>query len=352
MALLLENTQPKIEVVVLDVDEELGTVLVDALSLRLVGVSVESFGASDPARGESASPYAYVRIRGPLDDDTYPISIIISDGRAYERQVVAPEAMAGRILASELALLLRSIEEGTLRADRDDAIIPAHENEATPPNEPHPAEAPEHDTDPALFTALELGLRLSPGGLLGIAPTQNIGESGAGTGSAGLELRWPGGPALSANLRIGARRFAPYTLVRVRIGLGGGYVLRRGSFEMPAVLLLGIEPWGIRARGRDTSIHPVAGTAKQAPLLGFVARVDPGVRVSLAGPSALLMRLGPFIELAGSAVFSDGVGVPRVRDTTTSAIVARLGGLELAMGLSVHLWLALGGPRGEPTATP
>jgi len=349
------TTHQRIERVLLDADIDLYGTLAEALALRLAGISIEAFA---PAAVQQEVMQAYVHVRR-LDDDAYQVSIILSDGRAYERHVAASEDMAGRIVGSELALLLRGLEEGTLQPDREGAAIPSAkapqidasedpERSSDTPTAPGP-DLPNSPPSPADDDAgssnaarLELGPRVALGGLLGLAPAGNIGDSGAAAGMLGLDLRWPSGAALSVDVRLGGHRSAPFSLIRTRIALGGGYVLRRRAFEMPVLAHFGVEPWGVRRQGRGTDVHPLAGTARQVPLLGVSVRAAPGVRVSIAGRPALLMRLGPFVELSGSAAFSDGVGVPRLYDATTQEVVARLGGLEAALGLTIQVWLAVG----------
>ncbi len=349
--------RPRLAVVRLDVDEQLRAPLTEALSLRLEA-SIEAFGDHTPGRGDEGQ--AYVRIRGP-DHETYAIAIILSDGRAYDRQVVAPPSMAGRILGSELALLLRGIDEGTLVPDRQDAVIPPPDPEPAPVEpvqEGPPESVPSTDEGSSSHrpapprSLLELGLRADAGGLLGIVPAVDIGASAAGAGGLGLDLRWPGGAVLSADLRVGGRRVAPYSVIRTRIALGGGLVARRGAFELPVVAQLAIEPWGVRAQGRGTTVHPIDGAARQVPLVGVVVRASPGARLSVAGRPSSMVRIGPYVELSGSAVFSDGVGVPRLRDVGTGAVVARMGGLELAAGLSLQLWLELEAGASRSRSTP
>lgn len=368
--LAAEPTSPRIELVLLDTDPPLRDALADALSLRLGHVTITPYEGTRPAA--DAGLHAYVHVPPPRDEH-YRVELIVSDGRAYAREVVASATSADRVLGGELALLLRGIEEGTLVPDRHDAVIPdADDGDPVAPDHadvPVPVPAPSDTVPPDDGAAhaeapteapddperLELGMFAGAGGLLGIAPATDIGRSGAATGELGLELRWASGAAITADVRVGGRRPTPFSIVRTRIAAGGGIVLRRGAFELPLRLRLTLEPWGVRADGRGTPVMPRHGSARQVPLLGVAARADPGVRLSIAGHPSRLLRLGPFVELAASAVWSDGVGVPRLLDADTGDVVARLGGLELALGVAVELWLGLGRspPRNRPSpATP
>jgi hypothetical protein len=339
---------PRIERVWLDVEASLQPSLREALSLRLSPVPITDHDASRPSNGEGNGLHVYVFVPEPRDE-RYDVEIIVSDGRAYTRRIAAPAAMAGRILGSELALLLRGIEEGTIVPDRQDARMPGtdtggstSDDEPVGPVPPKPSPAVIDSRSARTEPRLELGVIAAMGGLLGIAPTADIGRSVAVLGELGMEVRWPSGAAVSADIRMGGRHTSPFSLLRTRIAVGGGYVLRRGAFELPLRMWLGVEPWGVRVHGRGTPVVPLHGNARQVPLLGLVARADPGIRMSFATRPSLAMRLGPYVELAGSAAWSDGVGVPRLRAADTGEVVARLGGLELGLGLSVQLWLAMG----------
>lgn len=350
------ETTLRIERVMLDADAPLQSSLQGALALRMAPTPVTAYEGATPG---TDGLRVYVYVQDP-HEDRYRVEVIVSDGRAYAREIVAPEAMAGRILGGELALLLRGIEEGTLVPDRHDAVIPG--SDAVGPVDDReaslaPAKAPLDDPEPHAADAprLELGLFTGGGGSFGVAPAPDIAASGIGLGELGFELRWPTGASVSADLRVGGRRSSPFSVVRTRIALGGGYVLRRGTLELPLRAWLGVEPWGVRANGRGTPVVPIDGAARQVPLLGLVLRADPGLRLSFAERPALAVRIGPYVELAASAVWSDGVGAPRLRAAGTGEVVARLGGLELGLGLGLQLWLATSqGPlRGRPPrATP
>lgn len=59
------------------------------------------------------------------------------------------------------------------------------------------------------------------------------------------------------------------------------------------------------------------------------------------GPRGRAFRLAPFVELAGSAIPARNGGVARLRvqDTSGTRELFRVGGLELALGLELGLWL-------------
>lgn len=353
---------PRVGRVRLDAEASLQPALLDALGLRLAPIPIVAHQAAAPApTGEGLQ--VYVHVPAPLDA-RYRVEIIVSDGRAYAREIAAPEAMAGRILGGELALLVRGIEEGTLAPDRRDAVIPvdadphvdprADERASQPPSGPL-APAVARASPPPVDPRAELGLFMGGGGSLGVAPGAHLAASAVGAGALGLEVRWPGGGAVSAEVRVGGRRPSPFSVVRTRVAVGGGYVLRRAAFELPVRLWLAVEPWGVRMHGRGTPVTPLAGAARPAPLVGLVARAEPGLRVPLPTRPSLALRVGPYVELAGSAVWSEGAAVPRLYDAGSHAVIARLGGLELGLGLCAQLWVvgAHGGSRGRSArATP
>jgi hypothetical protein len=354
-------TAPRLERVRLAADPSLQPLLLDALGLRMAPVPVVPHDTATAA-GEGLE--VYVHVPAPTDE-RYRVEIIVSDGRAYAREIAAPAAMAGRILGGELALLLRGIEEGTLVPDREDAVIPDEQavedagrvEEDVAPERPAPAPAPTaaRTASPRPAPRLQLGLFAGSGGSLGVAPGTDVAASAVASGELGLELRWPSGGAMSADVRMGGRRPTPFSVIRTRIAVGGGYVLRRGRLELPLRLWLGVEPWGVRTRGRSTAVMPIDGAARRVPLLGVAVRAEPGVRVPWPARPLLALRVGPYVELAGSAVWSNGVGVPRLMAADNGDVIARLGGLELGLGLCVQLWLDVGEspPRGRvPRAAP
>ena len=78
--------------------------------------------------------------------------------------------------------------------------------------------------------------------------------------------------------------------------------------------------------------------------LGGHVRVVPSWRLPL-GPD-LALRVGPRFELSGSALAQAGA-VARlvVFEDQTPSVLARVGGLELGVGLEVGLAWSLPGPR-------
>jgi hypothetical protein len=73
--------------------------------------------------------------------------------------------------------------------------------------------------------------------------------------------------------------------------------------------------------------------------LGGVLRVAPAWRHATRRGRSL--RLAPFVELAGSALPTDDGGVARLRAQDDAGVhdLFRVGGLELAVGLELGLWM-------------
>jgi hypothetical protein len=137
------------------------------------------------------------------------------------------------------------------------------------------------------------------------------------------------GALVIAGLRAGARTNADYTLGRVRIGLGGGWAWQWRTFVVQATAAATIEPWFVTTSGRvpDTDRRPTGA------LLGGAARLSPMGRIAVGRRHLVI---GPFVELGGSAMPS---GVARVHTAMQDGELAfRVGGFELAGGLTIGLW--------------
>jgi hypothetical protein len=137
-------------------------------------------------------------------------------------------------------------------------------------------------------------------------------------------------------------------LARLRIAAGGGYAWRRGAFELPVAGLVSIEPWWLRRNGTAAPIERDGTSRSSRPLVGAGVRLSPGLFVSRKHPRAPSVRVGARAELSGAFVPDGGastveIGLDDGAGGRTAA--ARLGGLELWLGLDVAIWFPIRGAR-------
>ncbi len=339
----------------------------DALGVRAPGRAIHRFGDPDapPLRADDDAPRGlFVDIeeltRAELDPDdpdadapevavtvTLRLTMIQSDGRAYERELETPQGDA-RAVALVLANTLAAIEEEAITPDRVQVTLPApgspapefdmsiktHQNRAEEeeaalvvpaPRSPAPA--------PALPPRLELGLDLSPSFAAVLGPGSIQGLSGGG-GELRLSTRFPVGASAALGLRLLTRGVDTVRALRARVTLGGGYVLRLGEVEFAALAGFTVEPW-------TTLGAPTPTGARDSPpvLLGGLASASVGYRLAPRARPHLRLRVGGRLELSGSALPS-GLAVELV-DARTDALLLGLGGFELLLGLDVALWFEL-----------
>jgi hypothetical protein len=279
-----------------------------------------------------------------LQGDAVAVTLVLSDGRAYYRTLEASPDDAPRLAASTIANLLAAIEEDELPPDEEDVPLPPEQEPAPEPTPPEPKAtppkpAPKATPQPRPPEPRFLELEAIAAGTAGVAlgPPSPGGFAGGG-GLLGLELRWPTGALVSLTGRSHWHRPEPLTVGRTRISLGGGYAWRRGRFELRTVLALDVEPWGVRRDGRrEPVLYPDGQRRDRGLQLGGHLRLSPSWRVPLG--SALALRVGPRVELAGGAL-AQAAGVARllVADAAGQpSMVARVGGLELSAGLELGL---------------
>ncbi|MCB9702958.1 MAG: hypothetical protein H6711_13775 [Myxococcales bacterium] len=325
----------------------------DAIALRLPRLALHHRESGAPA-DDRPGLHAYIEVRRD-SGDAIALTIILADGRAFRRVLEADDADAPRAIAGALASLIPAIEEASIEADEEDVPLPpafsAELGSPAPEPEPEPAPEPEPEPEPAPDEGsaattpepadagapapdrpppLELGLNLGSGGLVGFVPP-SAGWRGA-AGWLGLELRWRRGLLLGAELRLAGVSAPDVRLLRLRSALGVGYGLRRGPFEVPIVALLSVEPWWVRGPGGPLSPTHAADGSAARPLLGLGVRLSPGYRVELGG-GRLSLRIGVRLEAMTSGEPRAGLRRPVLGDALT------LGGLELAGGLDLTLWL-------------
>ena len=339
-------TQPAVQRLQVDLAGFADDPVLAALRLRLQGREILRHADA------TATPDLYLRVER-TGDTTATMQAITADGRAYDRSFTIEVGQEVRSVATTAVNLLFAIQQGTVVPDQQGVAIPEPpppEPEPPPPSpeplEPHPepsATNPEppkpSPPNPGLAPPRKTTLALvtHAAATLGLGPPQQPPLAAAGAG-LGLELRAPSGLAASFELRAAGLRRADLGLARLRVAVGLGYALRRDRFELPVLLVLAVEPWWPLQSGSATTLQSDGATTRGSPLLSAHLRLSPGVRLTPARGPAL--RLGPRLELGGGFVLDDG---PRVvsLDDPTGTPRARLGGLELSLGLELAVQFSL-----------
>ena len=295
--------------------------------------------------------YAAVR---RLDDGALAITLITSDGRAYDRTLPAEQVQSVRAVAGVLANLVYATEAGETQPDRTEVPIPPPQ-----PAEPHPEPEPPPKSEPPPKPAAkptpkptpketprrwELGLAPSGGVIVGIAPRTTGSALAAGHGALAIDLRAPIGALVSAGVRVGGRVQDPLALVRTRVDLGAGWDFRWRHAELALVGAMSVELWRARMDGSNVALEIDGDDTKRPVLLGGFARVSPGWYVPAKRRGAPSLRLGARVDAGGSAALGRGghtidIGVEQADGSREGAL--RLGGLELCAGLELVLWFGL-----------
>lgn len=335
---------PRIGVAILRADELDQPALARALQLRSPRLTLVAAGEeAPPAAAGELRAYIEVRRREPALVD---LTLILPDGRAWLRPVEVDPDAPTRPIAGALANLIAGIEDESVAPDRKDVAIPQALVE--PPPEPEIVERPPaQDTTPPTPAPeppppprWQLGPGLRLGATLGLA-APDPGLHGLGFGG-GLDARSPRGLLLALDLQLLARPLGQYLVTRTRIAVGVGYALRRGNFEVPAALLVGVEPWRLRRDGeRVGQIDSKDGPPR--PLLGAGLRLSPGYSAPV-GKSARL-RVGLRLELWTSGQpHRGGLGKARLLLPDGPPDIS-VGGPELHLGLEIGLWFDVGKPK-------
>jgi hypothetical protein len=305
----------------------------EAASFRLPGVRLrEATGEADPACSNRLHGYVELRL---VDDGVWELTLIASDGRAWFRTVTSEPDQAARSLASALANLLAAIEDASIEPDAHQVEAPIELEPAAPPEPLPPAEPPppsepppsESPPEPKLGPVLlELAPRLSGAVVIGLAP--GPGFRGAG-GGVGLDLRLPDGLGFGLDVRALRSAAAEVTLVRTRVALGVGWVARYGRFEIPVMISGVVEPWLVRTGRNSTPLG-------QPPMIGGGLRVAPGVLLPVGSVS---LRIGALLGFEIAVEAARGGLTPAIARDPTSDPILRAGGVELAAGLELGVWI-------------
>lgn len=323
-----------------------------ALALRLPDVKLAPHDRPAPAIGDGVLA-VFVDIGRAPTSDAFALTIVVSDGRAYDRVVAVepgtPDDDVTRLLASHVGNLVSGIEAGTARPDRENVPMPvAPIAPVEPPRCPAPPAAKPCPEPPKTATPkpppnVELGVDGAAVAIVGLGRPGDSDRFAAWGGGTGLRVRHRSGATVLVDVRVSGRAL-PFDLrmVRARVALGLGYVLRVRSFELESAVAFTVEPWFLRHDGAASSFADRNGSGRDAkPMLGGFVRLVPGhvFRVK----EDVQLRVGPRFELGASSALGDRGRVAQLQIVQDDARVeaGRVGGIELALGLDVTLWLGL-----------
>ncbi|MCA9694122.1 MAG: hypothetical protein KC636_31340 [Myxococcales bacterium] len=341
---LQSSLNTPIEVVVLRADSVDAAALERALASRAPGVAIYRFGddAAPALTGDAPGRRVFIDVAvAPADaaEPGYRLIFILTDGRAYERDV--GEEGGVRAIASAIANTLAAIEDDAIRPARKQATIPEPTPAApapTPEPEPAPEPAPAEPApvepapvEPAPTPLLDLGFDLAPVTALVLAPGRLQGSAGYG-GALRLTARLPRGAGFAIGARTLARSSDGLWLVRTRVSAAAGYILRVNAVELVTIAGASVEPWSVREGGERITLG--AG-----PLLGGFVSAAFGYRLRPRRREGLALRIGARLELGGSALPSGRAAEVRRPDELRPTL--GLGGFELAVGIDVALWFTL-----------
>jgi hypothetical protein len=222
---------------------------------------------------------------------------------------------------------LAAIEDASVEPDAHEVALPV-ELEPSVVAEPISPVSPSPSAPQQGRVVLELGPRLSGGVVVGLAP--GPGFRGAG-GGFGLDLRLPDGLAFGLDVRVLGSAAAGVALIRTRVALGVGGIVRRGMFELPVMISGVIEPWLVREAG---SASPLG----QPPMIGGGARVAPGLLLPIGSVS---LRIGALLGFEIAVEAAQGGLIPAIARDPTSEPILRAGGVELVGGLELGVWFSV-----------
>lgn len=288
--------------------------LVPALRVRRPDLDIES---GSLATGRDTSQLSVDR-----GSDGLRLVLRHTDGNTYARDVPADDDIGTRAVASDVAAFLNAVERGSV--------------------EPEPKRARTRSSSDArrtpLADALQLGLAVGPSLTTPLADGDSARAGAYLAGDFIARLQIVHNVLFEFSVRGGGKRAAGHRLARGRIGIGGGYRLTRGNFDLPLTAALTIEPWSIRQRRDDA-----ADLDTDMPLSGPPALVGLALR---AAPAALLplrngmsVRIGGAFELATSAVPGAGGGALEVTPEQNDDPAFRVGGFGAAFMAEIGIWM-------------
>lgn len=347
------DARPQLRALALRTEDIDRAALADALRLRLPGLEVTT-GSLPPQDPDAPALDLFARVDSGSGPDEYLLTLVASDGRAFDRRIeTAPEQDAQQraaTVARTIAVLVPGIEAGTVAPDRADVAIPDEARDdcepcpepQAPPPEPETLEAVPPPPPPT-----EEPPRVELGPRVGLALATGLGSPGdvdrfAGAGPAlGFAVRLRSGALVVAGARFitrtGGDDDGPRTRVsRLRVHVAGGYVWRpRGAFELESLAGISVEPWWVHRDGSRVSFDDAS-----PPLVGGMLRVAPGGRWQR---ERVAIRVGAFAELALAWLPRAGAGVARISARRSGALVPlfRMGGPEVVFGLETRVWLGV-----------
>ncbi len=320
-------------------DERAGATSIDALVIDATVAELVALEAavrlrigecpvtrSDRARKPRAGElFAYLEVEPGAGDRT-TLRLTLGDARAWVRMIDAPPADRTREIATTVGNLMAGIEIDAIAPDLRDVPLPVPLRPAVVPVPP-----PAVVATPAPPRAA-WGLGLDAMAVLELGPPAPTGFGAGGVALRG-GARLPSGALLEASIRGAWYARGPYTLTRLRLELAAGYALHRGRFALHTTAGATVEPWFVTSSG---GLSP-GDRRPTSALVGGTVRLSPQWRV---GGGTRRVHLGPFVEVAGSAVPGANGGVARLREGTGADAndVYRAGGLELAAGVAFGLW--------------
>jgi hypothetical protein len=319
--------------------------LLDDIRLRVPDRTISSHAEPRPLEA-----YAYALVT--RTNGSIRLTLIRGDGDAYDRTITDTPNQSARVSASALANLLFAVEAGDLAPDRtevevpplpddiqDAAAVPTIVRTATVEPTPRPSNEQSVERE----TRHALGVELSAGPTIGLAPATAADPLSGGGGAAALLFRANQGATAFLQLRaIGLARNG-HGVARIRVAAGGGYTWRRDRFELASIAAASIEPWLVRHDLASVRVLRDTGSRARFPLLGAFLRASPGVVLRPRSSEGPVVRLGGHVEVAGSFVVDDGARTPELGVQTANGrdAIARMGGVELSVGLDITIWLRL-----------
>lgn len=340
--------------------------LLQDLALRSQGFAYEI--QTDPAKASDPEiTIVLVRPRPP----GYALTVLLPDGRAFDRDVNAPEEQSTRAVASTLANLLAAIADERVVADRREVNL-AEElaaggesidgegsaetvEETEAPEGGEATESPELDEtspDPEVPGSSAPPSEASSGGprswsvassLLPVA-LLSLGSAPAPFAGAGIGVNVigeaPRGLRVGGELRGGWVARSGRSLHRYRISLVGGYLVHRGRFVLATDALLGVEPWQLREDGERLALDLSGDVADEdepsTTALAMGLRLNPGVEVVVGPKRRMRLRFGAAAEFSYTGVLASGLRAVNLSPAGDDAIF-RVGGPELTLGLTMGL---------------
>jgi hypothetical protein len=314
----------------------------DELQLRMPDTELRPHAeAGDLSEREATYLYLETRAKTPT---LYQIAVIVSDGRAYFGEVAVDKGLRPeRVVASTLANLIFSIQQGTAVPDQENASIPPVEAGA-----PAPAPAPAPTDEPGSTAAAEPATT-APSPALEVAVTPGLGYAlalgpprhgdvylGAG-GGAGVELRTRRGVHAFVDFRALGRTVGAFRVTRLRAAIGAGFAWRHDRLELVTDLAVAVEPWVVSS---TDGIQPVThdGVSGRPPLLSAFLRLSPGYRISLDAGAIKGLRVGPRVDVAAGFVPTPAPRLAGLEDEGGRELV-RIGGAELTTAIELAVWL-------------